>query len=265
MFGLFSNYGSGQYEFYSIYGEKVNIYGKGLYQHNSVSMVTQGKAQDFVTLFLGIPLLFISYYLSNKKLLKGKLLLIGTLGYFLYTYMSYVFLWMFNPMFIIYVVIMSESLFAFILVIMSIDLKNLKQYFNIKLPVKFLGYFQIIFAVSLAILWIGKIIPILKSSIPIGLEHYTTFVIQGMDLGFIVPTAILSGILLIKRHSYGFLLSSIIIIKGVTMSVAITSMIIGQFIAGISMSLVEIIMFPVANIIIIYCAFLLINNIKEYR
>lgn len=262
--GIFSNSGPGSYEIESFRGERITIHGKGLYKDDSVAVASQGIAQDVITLILGIPLLLISLFQSLKGSLKGKLLLAGTLGYFLYTYISYVFLWMYNPMFIVYVVLMSASFFAFILSMMSIDISNLSNSFSKKLPVKFLGGFQIFFAMALFLLWIGKIAPtIVDGAIPVGLEHYTTLVIQGMDLGFIVPIAFLSGVLLIKRKPYGYLLSSVIIMKGFTMGAAISAMIIGQYLAGVSISIIEVVMFPAFSLLICLCMYLLLKNINK--
>ena len=136
--GLLINDGPGEYEYLSINNETIQIYGKGLYKLDSVSAVAQGKASDVVTLILAVPMLVISLLFSLKGSFKAKLLLSGTLGYFLYTYMSYTFLWMYNPLFLIYVALMSSSLFAFILSIMSFDIKNIHNMFDDKLPVKFL-------------------------------------------------------------------------------------------------------------------------------
>lgn len=261
--GIFSNAGSGVRQIESFRGETIKIYGKGLYGNDSVAVAAQGIAQDIITVALGVPLLIVSLYLALKDSLRGRLLLTGTLGYFLYTYISYVFLWMYNPMFIVYVMLMSASFFAFTLLMMSFDIKNLSSAFNKKLPVKFLGGFQIFFAAALWLLWMGKIIPTITSgTVPVGLEHYTTLVIQGLDLGFIVPIALLSGVLLIKRKPLGYLLSSVIIMKGFTMGAALTAMIISQYIAGVSMGIIEIIMFPMFSLVIFYCMILLLKNIN---
>ena len=266
--GIFSDGGLGIYQIESFRGETINIHGIGLYRDDSVSVVAQGIAQDIVTLILGVPLLIVSLCMLLKGSLKGRLLLTGTLGYFLYTYVSYVFLWMYNSMFIVYIVLMSLSFFAFTLSILSVDINNLSSSFSKKLPVKFLGGFQIFFAMASCLLWMGKIIPpIINGTVPVGLEHYTTLVIQGLDLGFIVPIAILSGVLLIKRKPFGYLLSSVIIMKGFTMGAALTAMIISQYFAGVPMGLIEIVMFPIFSLIILYCMILLFKNIddKEYE
>jgi hypothetical protein len=266
LYGIFSNGGQGESKFTSVFGEQITLYGKGIYQNDSIAVTAQGLAQDYITLIFGVALLLISLWQYNKETLKGKLLLIGILGFFLYTYMSYTFLWFYNPMFLIYVAIMSCSLYAFILTIMSVDINNLKEHFNDKMPIKLLGGFQIFIGISIGLLWIGKIVPaLINGTVPVGLEHYTTLVIQGMDLGFVVPTAILSGVLLIKRSNYGYLLSSIVIVKGVAMLTSLSAMIISQAIAGVQMSIIEIIMFPMFNLLIIACLIVLFKNVDAMK
>ncbi len=262
--GLFISGGSGQREFKSISGEMVKIYGIGLYRNDSVATVAQGKASDFITAIIGIPLLLISLYFTNKGSLRGKLMLTGTLGYFLYTYISYTFLWMYNPFFIVYVAIMTLSLYAFILCFMSFDIEKMPSMFNKNLPVRFLGGFQLFVGFAIGMLWLGKIAPsIFSGATPLGLEHYTTLVIQGMDLGIVVPTAFLSGILIIKRKPFGYLLSSVIITKGVTMLTCISAMMINMGLNGVRMSFVEILVFPMFNLLAILCLFLLMKNTNE--
>ncbi|WP_434509695.1 hypothetical protein [Desulfitobacterium sp. AusDCA] len=266
VYGLVSSEGPGLHQYHSIHGQVVSIYGKGLYANDSVTVVAQGKAQDIVTLGLGVPLLLISIYLARKNSLKGQLLLAGTLAYFLYTYISYTFLWMYNPFFLVYVLLMSASFFAFTLLMMSFNTKDIKASFNPKLPIKFLGGFQIFFAFAIGMLWLGMIVPtIINGTVPPGLEHYTTLVIQGMDLGFIVPLAFISGVLLIKQNDFGYLLSSVIIIKGLTMGAALSAMIIGQIAAGVQMSLAQIIIFPLLSVVMIICLFLILKNIDQKK
>ncbi|MDF2839776.1 MAG: hypothetical protein K0Q99_547 [Clostridia bacterium] len=263
-YGVFSNEAAGQTEFLSIYGESVQIYGKGLYQKDSVAVATQGIAQDIVTLVVGLPLLLISLYMYRKGSFKGKLLLTGTIGYFLYTYTSYCFVWMYNSFFLIYVFLMSASLFAFILTMMSFDFDKLDSYFDKKLPIRLLGGFLIFFGVMIGLMWIGRIVPpLMKGNLPIGLEHYSTLVIQAMDLGFIVPVSILSGVLVMKRRPFGYLLSSVIYMKGITLATAVTAMLVGQLLMGVKVGMAEIIIFPVINIFIVYCMFLILKGIKE--
>ncbi len=260
LFGLLSKGGPGQQEFTSINGEKVIIYGQGIYKNDSLSIVAQGKASDLITLVLGVPLLLLGLFMMNKNSFRGRLLLTGILGYFLYTYTSYVFLWMYNSLFLIYVALMSLSLFSFILCMASFNVQNIADKFDKKLPNKFLGSFQIFIAIMVALLWLGKIA---KSSVPAGLEHYTTLVIQGMDLGIVVPAAFLSGILLIRNRPYGYLLSSVIIIKGITLLLAICGMIVNEALQGLQVNAAEIVIFGLLTIVAIISFIIIFKNVES--
>lgn len=226
--------------------------------------MAQGKASDFVTLMFAIPLLLLSLIFSCKGSFRARLLLSGTLGYFLYTYMSYTFLWMYNPFFIIYVILMSASLFAFVLSLMNFDIQNIPSMFSDKLPVKFLSGFQFFVAFAIGMLWLGRIAPsILNGAVPVGLEHYTTLVIQGMDLGFVIPAAIISGMLLIRKKPFGYLLSSVIILKGVTMLTSISAMIINMALSGVDINVIEVIVFSTFDLLAIASLVILLKNTKK--
>lgn len=266
--GLFMDYSIEMSSYVSIYGEEIQLQGKGLYRFDSISVAAQGIASDLITLILGVPLLLASSYLALRGSFKAKLLFTGTLGYFLYTYMSYTFLWMYNPLFLIYVAIMSLSFYAFVLMMTSFELSSIVTHFKEGLPVRYIGGFQIFIGIMLLFLWLGKIVPTisfeggLSVSSPVGLEHYTTLVIQGMDLGFIVPTAFISGTLLFKRKPLGYLLSAVVTLKGITMLTAITAMMINMFLSGVPVSPVELIIFSIFDLLAIGALVQLLRNVK---
>lgn len=64
--GIFSSDGFKSFTFESIHGEETIVYGKGLYGYMPEDVAVQDIAQDYVTLFVGIPLLIIGMYFSSK-------------------------------------------------------------------------------------------------------------------------------------------------------------------------------------------------------
>jgi hypothetical protein len=52
----------------SIRGENITIYGKGIYQHMAADVAIQGIAQDYVTLFMGVPHPIFSLYILKEDL-----------------------------------------------------------------------------------------------------------------------------------------------------------------------------------------------------
>lgn len=214
-------------------GETVMINGHGLYFYDTVSAAAQEQGNDVVTLIVGLPLLVISAWYAFHGSLRGQLLMTGTIGFFLYTYMSMAMLTSFNPLFLVYVAIFTLSLTAFVLCLLSFDLATLPQAFSAALPRRWIAGTLFTVAAFLTLAWLGKIVPSLLPDQPAPiLENATTMVIQTMDLGLIVPLAIVSGVLLLRRRALGYLLASVFVMKAITMGLAVSAMVINMIIAG---------------------------------
>jgi len=262
--GLFWQTDGRSFEFQTLRGETVTIVGHGLYRYETASAATQGQAQDAVTLVIGIPLLLGAMFLRARGSLRGKLLLAGTLAYFLYTYMSYAFGAAYNPLFLIYVALFTLSLAALVLAVMDIDIVSLPSHFPANLPRRSIA--AVLFAVGgfLLLAWSGRILPSLaEDRPPFGLESYTTLVIQVLDLGLIVPLAILAGVLLLGRTGWGYLLASVALIKGFTMGTAVSTMAFAILFAGEQVSLIELIVFPTLTVSIIALTVVLLKSVRE--
>ena len=76
--GIFMRDGAGTYQFKSIRGKQVTIYGKGLYKDMSAEVAPQGIAQDYITLLIAIPLLLVSLWITRHGSAKGRYLLRNT-------------------------------------------------------------------------------------------------------------------------------------------------------------------------------------------
>lgn len=262
--GIFTNDGPGPFEHQSVRGETVLIYGKGIYKDMSAELAPQGIAQDVVTLFMGIPMLIISLFLARKGLLRGRLLLAGTLGYFLVTYLFYLTMGTFNKVFLVYVVLLCTSFFAFSLTLLSLPVENLKSYFNAKLPVKFVGGYLIFQALMIASLWLERVLPpLVNDTIPLGLQHYTTLIVQGLDLGLLLPIALVGGILLIMGRPFGYLITPVFMIFLTILMTALTAKVVGQIMIGVAVGVPVMIIIPFFNTMTILCAFLILKNTRE--
>lgn len=249
--------------FTSIWGDKVELYGSGIYKHDSVSAAAQAIAQDGVTLVLGVPLLVVSLVMSFRGRVRGRLLLAGALGYFTYTYASYSFLSMYNQLFLIYVMLFSASLFAFILTLLSLEREKVERYFKHSSATS-IGVFLLFTAFMIMMLWLGRLASSLREeTAPVGLEHYSTLVIQALDLAIVVPLTAITGVLLIRRRPYGYLLASVVIVKAAALLTSITAMIIGMLRAGVSVSTVELVAFPAFHLGVIVCLYLVLSNVQE--
>lgn len=263
--GILTKEGPGEYEYETIRGKTVEIYGKGVYQHMTADVAIQGIAQDYVTFFIAIPFLLFALWWYRKGSLKGHFLLAGTFGYFFVTYLFYSVMGMYNYLFLLYLVLLCCSFFGLFISMFSINLSNLPTSFSVKAPVRFAGGFLIFNSIAIAFLWLEMIIPpLLDGTIyPDALNHFTTLIVQGLDLGLLLPLCFVSGWLLIKKESLGYLAATTYIIFLSFLMTALTAKIIAM--AGHGVNVIPVIfIIPAINLITITCAVLMIKNIKRH-
>lgn len=251
------------FEITNFRGEAVTIHGRGLYTWDTVSSAAQMQANDLVLLVLGLPLLAVSFWLALRGSLRGHLLMTGTLGFILYTYITMCFGAAYNPFFLIYVALFSTSLFAFILSLMSFDLAELRKHFSGKIPHKAIAGLLFFTAAFLSLAWLGRIAPtVLDDQIP-ALENTTSMFIQAMDLGIIVPFSLLAGILLLRRTAWGYLLTSIGLMKFLTMGAAVSLMGLNMARVGAPVSTIELVVFPTITLLNFVMVIFLVRGIKD--
>ena len=244
-------------------GEHVTINARGLYYWDTVSSAAQMQANDLVTLVLGLPLLALSMWLTLRGSLRGRILLAGTLGFILYTYITMAFGAHYNPLFLVYVALFSLSLFAFVFVMMSFDIEALSAHFSEKMPRGWIAGLLFFTAAFLSFAWLGRIAATFAPGTVPALENTTSMFIQVMDLGIIIPICILAGILLLRRQPWGYLLASVGLMKFLTMGTSVSLMALNMAHVGVPVSPVELVVFPSIAIVNIVMVTLLLSNIKE--
>jgi len=230
--GLFYQTPGEPYPFTSHRGETVMINGRGLYYYDTVSSAAQQQGNDVITLFVALPLLVVSTWMALRGSLRGRLLLTGAIGFFLYTYLSMCMLTAFNALFLVYVAIFGLCLYAFILCMMSFDLETLPRHFSERLPRGWIAALLFVIGAFLTLSWLGRVLSPLMQNIPPLLDNATTMVIQAMDLSLIVPLAALSGILLLRRSPWGYLLTSVFVLKAIALGLAVSAMVVNMTLAG---------------------------------
>jgi hypothetical protein len=244
-------------------GESVMINARGLYYWDTVSMAAQMQANDLVLLVMGLPLLVISYRLTLSGSLRGRMLLAGTLGFILYTYITMSFGAQFNNLFLIYVALFSLSLFAFIFILMSFDIQTLPGNFSEKTPRAWIAGLLFFAGAFLALAWLMRIaVTFSQDAIPT-LENATSMFIQAMDLGIIAPVCLLSGFLLLRRQPWGYLLASVSLLKFLTLGIAVGLMGLNMARIRVPISVVELVIFPGLAVCGIVMSVILLKHIND--
>ena len=146
------------------------------------------------------------------------------------------------------------------------DISHIKDNFTPGSIYKITALFFLVVALFLGGMWLKMIIDSLLSGVPPqALEGYTTLVIQALDLGLLVPLAILSAYLLLKKSNWGYLLSSIFLIKASLLGTAILSMILFMGLNGVELDPGQVILFVLLTLGGIFISWSFYSKIKgEY-
>lgn len=229
----------------------------------SADLAIQGIAQDIITLCIGIPLLLIALWGFRKGSVKSRFLLAGATGYFFVTYLFYCAMAMYNELFLVYVTLLALSFFSLFNLLTSFKPETVSEYFSTKTPANFTGGFLIFNAVAIALMWLGRVVPpLLDGTIyPNDLQHYTTLIVQGFDLGLLLPISFISGLLLKRKNPMGYLTGVPYVIFLSILMTSLSAKIIAMGINGVNI-IPAVFIIPAINLVTITCAVMMLRSIK---
>jgi hypothetical protein len=198
----------------------------GVYRYNAERVVAEGVGWDVVTLFLTVPAMLIALPLVVRGSLNGRLFVLGLLAYYCYQYLEYAMFWAFGPLFVLFIVIFPAAAAAIAWILATIRLPDLATRVSTRFPRRSMAGLAFAVSAVLLLMWTKRIAGALGGSIDGVLLGQSTMVVQALDLGFIVPLAVFSGITVLRRRPIGYLLSAILVVKAVAMACAIAAMLL---------------------------------------
>jgi hypothetical protein len=236
--GLFWNGGKAPETFTSVRGTTVDIYGSGIYRHDSVIRATANRGADLVTLAIALPVLITSLVLSRRGSIRAHLMLYASLIWFLYNSASLALGTAFNELFLVYVALMSASMFALILAFRCVNTARLAARLNDRVPRRSLAMFMFLAGlITLAIWLIDPMQSLLTGEPPAVLEHSTTLITHALDLAFILPAAVLAGVFIWKEDPLGHILAMPILFIVAMLTPMISAQTAFQINAGVDIPL----------------------------
>lgn len=249
--GLFLKGGGGPFLFTTLRGQTAQIFGQGLYQYDTLFIGAGFIGQDAVALFLGVPLLVISIVLYQRGSVSGQLLLTGTLGYFLYLYASLALGASYNRLFLLYIVIFSASLFAFIQVFSSVNLDLVASQIPAGLPRRGLAIFMFAAGLVTLVVWGAPlVVALIKGGPPDRMDSYTTMVTYALDLAIITPATFLCAVLVLRGDPLGVVIAAPLLTLIVLLAPQIILSTVFQRSAGVPFTMGEMIG-PVAGFVVL--------------
>ncbi len=174
----------------------------GTYERDSASMAAQGIGQDLVDLFLGIPVLLVTFFYAAKGNRIARLLYAGILFYIVYSFIIYCFGVHFNRLFLLYCFTLALSLYAFILVMSGFRQEDVAGWFG-HTPARAVSVYIFFVALVFYSLWLKSIVPaIVSNSVPAEVTENDFLVnpIHVIDLAFALPGLVLGSVLLWRKQ-----------------------------------------------------------------
>jgi len=258
--GVFAR-GDGSYETVtSVRGVTYAMTTDGVYAYNAQRVVSEGVGWDIFTLFVAVPVMLAAAAFVAGGSFRGRLFALGLFGYFFYQYLEYAMTWAFGPLFPMFILIFGASVVGLVWLGASVAGDRIADGFGEHFPGRPFAVVSILMAVLLVVMWTGRIAAGLAGDLETaGLHGETTLVVQALDLGAVVPTALLISALAWRRTAVGYVLASVYVVTSIAMSAAIVAMLLSAGIVEGSFELPPILIFGA------FLAVLLALAIRMYR
>lgn len=157
-------------------------------------------SNDVLNLFIGLPILLGSMWLTRDGKLIGLLIWPGALLYVLYNYMAYLFGNPFSWVSLIYFALVLLSAYIIFYLLRSIDQKSVQEQISGVVPVKSAGWFLVVFGILFLFRAAGIIAQAIMNQTALPVAETGTLI---ADL--VLSTAwITGGTLLLRRMPLGF-------------------------------------------------------------
>jgi hypothetical protein len=229
--GICSFSTSHTYEFTNMYGHTVQVYGYGIYAHDTVLQAATSIGTDIAILLLVVPM-FIIFYMSYSK--KGdkisELRLISLYAVALYYAASAAFGLTYNRLFLVYVALFACTLFGMFMHIVKVDWQK-----AVKIT-KGMKVFLIITAMALFVAWLPDVLPTIFTGQTISMIGiYTTCITYVLDMGIISPLCMICLYLMAKKKPIGTLILAGLLMLCMVVGVMMITQTIYQVMAGIDL------------------------------
>lgn len=190
-------------------------------------MLAEARGYCAATLLVPISLSLLALRAASRGSIRGRLVWIGSLAYFVYTYLEFAVSPPFTVLYLVYVVAFACAIPALVMVAASMDITELHEMFGARTRRRSIAVFSLVLAALLALAWLKDIVSrSLAGSFgwPVGADAIG-HVVHALDLGLQVPLGIASGVLLLRRRPAGDLIAAIMLVNAVYMGAALTAMV----------------------------------------
>lgn len=190
------------------------------------AMNGSARGTALVVLTIAIPALAFSLYGTMYGNVRALIVWLGATAYLLYNALMFVFATPFNQLFLVYVAMLSLSIFSLISVLVQTDLRQLRKRIRPAMPVRGVAIYVWVIVLLNLIAWLATIVPALFSQTPAAFLEgtgLTTNPVYVQDLAFWLLLMAVAGVWLWQRKIWGYLIAGSVLTMWVLESISIAA------------------------------------------
>ena len=184
------------------------------------------RGTALVMLAAGLPVLIASMLAARRGSARAVLLWLGSAAYLAYNAVLLLFATPFNHLFLLYVAMLSLSIWSVATVLHSIDMEAFGRRFGPGLPARGIAVYAWAVVAVTAVIWLRSVVPgMLASGSPAFLKGtgLTTFPTYVQDLAFWLPLTAVAAWWLWQRAGWGFVVVGSMLVYSVLESAGIAT------------------------------------------
>jgi hypothetical protein len=242
LIGLLTTGGPGRQVVQTARGATVTLYGEGLYAADTWLIGAGNRGQDLAMLIFELPVLLLALRWYWRGSAVAPAVLAGVLAFFTYYYVSQVFGIAQNRLFPLYVAAASLAGFALVLAASRLNAYSLAAALPGRPGRGILAAYLIAVAAALTLAWLpGMIMTAVTGNIAEAVGPYTSAATEALDLGLVVPVAVIAAVQLLRQRPQGRVLALIMLVINVCIGVVLMSQGVAQLVSGVPLTAGEII------------------------
>jgi hypothetical protein len=240
--GLLVGGGPGRHVVTTARGASVTVYGRGIYAADSWLVGAGNRGQDIAILIVEVPLLLLTLWWYRRGGHVTAVALTGVLAFFAYFYVSMTFATAENRLFPLYVAAASLAGFALVVVARRIDPIRVATALPDDPGRGALATYLLAVAAALTLAWLpGLAVTAITGDIAAKVGPYTSSVTDALDLGLVVPVAVIAAVQLLRGRPEGSVLTLIMLVVNVCIGILLMAQGVTQLASGVPMTIGEII------------------------
>ena len=242
LIGLLTTGGPGRQVVQTARGATVTLYGEGLYAADTWLIGAGNRGQDLAMLIFELPVLLLVLRWYRRGSMVAPAVLAGVLASFTYYYVSQVFGVTQNRLFPLCVAAASLAGFALVLIAWRLNADKVAGDLPALPGRRVLAAYLIAVAAALTLAWLpGMIMTAVAGNIAEAVGPYTSAATEALDLGLVVPVAVIAAVQLLRQRPLGSVLALVMLVLNVCVGVVLMAQGVAQLLSGVPLTVGEII------------------------